>query len=85
MQANLKDKEVLSTDHPNTNGTRRTTILLRPDDEASLRALSNSMGTTDTESIRRALRLMSELMTWQAEGGKVVLERGRLRETIRFL
>lgn len=65
---------------------KRTTVLLRPDDLRNLKAIARASGTTDTEVIRRALRLMRELLSWESdEGGQIILEKGAVRERIRFL
>jgi hypothetical protein len=63
----------------------RTTVLLRLQDVENLKTISREQGTTDTEAIRRAIRLMREMLDWQMEGGSLVLEKGRARERIRFL
>ena len=68
------------------NATRRTTVLLRVEDTENLKQVAGVLGTTDTEAIRRSLRLMRELLAWERdEGGKILLEKGSQKERIHFL
>jgi len=67
------------------DNSRRTTIILRPEDDHNLRSITEKTGTTDTEAIRRALKLMNELLTWERdEGGEIILQKGKQKEWIRF-
>ena len=71
---------------PDDQTTKRTTVLLRPGDIENLKAVARATGTTDTETIRRSLRLMRELLSWERdEGGQILLQKGRHRERIRFM
>src|SRR5665213_4413548 len=45
--------------------TRRTTVILRSEDISNLKEIGAETGTTDTETIRRAIRLMKDLLLWQ--------------------
>jgi hypothetical protein len=70
----------------NRQELRRTTILLRPEDDENLKWISQTSGTPDAETIRRSLRLMRELMSWEREeGGQIILQKGKTKERIRFL
>jgi hypothetical protein len=66
---------------------RRTTVLLREDDQRNLeRVAAMQGGISDVEAIRRSLNLARELLEWaKEEGGEIILQKGRRRERIRFL
>jgi hypothetical protein len=80
---------------PSTNGqitqaqtespTRRTTILLRSDDQENLSQVAELLNSSDTDAIRRALRLTKELLEWQQDGGQIILQKKTRRERLRFL
>lgn len=66
---------------------QRTTLILRAQDRQNIRAIQDLMGgpnVTITEVVRRSLHLMAEVISHQKVGGKVVLEKGRDREVVRF-
>lgn len=66
----------------------RTTVILRADDLENLKAVARATGTTDTEVIRRSIRLMRELVAWERDqGGEIVLQKRGQRERtkLRFL
>ena len=67
--------------------TKRTTILLRQEDQLNLQKVAAIQGgISDVEAIRRSLNLARELLEWtKMEGGEIILEKGRRRERIRFL
>ena len=66
---------------------RRTTILLRPEDQKNLRSVAEMQGgVSDVEAIRRSLSLARELLQWvKVEEGEIILQKGKRRERIRFL
>ena len=70
-----------------TSDIKRTTILLRREDQRNLEAVAAIQGgISDVEAIRRSLSLARELLEWaKLEGGEVILQKGRRRDRIRFL
>lgn len=79
--------EKIKEGSPETGSTRRTTILLRHEDQLNLERVAGIQGgISDVEAIRRSLNLARELLEWtKVEGGEVILQKGRRRERIRFL
>jgi hypothetical protein len=66
---------------------RRTTVILRPEDQQNLvRVREMQGGVSDVEAIRRSLSLVRELLEWtKLEGGDIILQKGRRKERIRLL
>lgn len=59
----------------------RTTVVLSATDRATLTDLASLMATTsDTDALRRAIRLAHRLVQFDANGGEVIL-RDQERET----
>lgn len=77
----------MTTDTIRPGETKRTTILLRPEDQSNLQKITSLQGgISDVEAIRRSLNLACELLDWtKNQGGEVILQKGRRRERIRFL
>lgn len=58
--------------------TKRTTIVLRPEDQENLDQVAVLGGTyTTTAAIRRSLKLAREILEWIEGGGDVVLAKPR--------
>lgn len=70
-----------------SGATKRTTILLRQEDQDNLEKVAEIQGgISDVEAIRRSLNLARELLEWtKMEGGEVILKKGHRRERIRFI
>lgn len=63
--------------------TRRTTVLLRqPQDTDNLEVCAAMMGTTDTEVIRRGLKVLRELLVADADDWQIILEKDSARTRI---
>jgi hypothetical protein len=71
----------------NKTEAKRTSVVLSDADQIALREVCDLQGgISETEAIRRSLRLAAELLTFsKKDGGRIVLEKGKDREQIRFL
>jgi len=69
------------------NSEKRTTVVLRPQDQENVSVISRLQGgIPDTLAIRQSLNLMRELLEFVKEqGGEVILAKGRRKERIRFI
>jgi hypothetical protein len=65
--------------------SKRTTILLDPEDQQALQDLKTLQRTTDMEAIRRSIRIARQLIAWQKAGGDIVLEKGKDRTRLMFM
>lgn len=62
---------------------KKKTIVLDQADLESLRNVARLQRVSETEVLRRGIRLTEKLLNWEQEGGEIVLKRGS--ETFRVV
>jgi hypothetical protein len=53
--------------------TKRTTVILDDDDQASLQQVAELMKTNSTEAIRKSIRIAEMLLLWESTGGEIIV------------
>lgn len=68
-----------------TTQPKRTTIILDGADQIALRSVRELQRTSETEAIRRSIRLAHQLLSWASEGGEVILKKDGATHRLVFM
>jgi hypothetical protein len=64
---------------------KRTTVILDERDQEDLKFIAGSLRTTETDAMRKSIRITKILLAWESNGGEIIMDHDGDQHRIKFV